>query len=221
MKNIIRTSALSIFLLFLLASGLSQDLDLIVTAKGDSIACRIDSIGETYIYFEMKSQNHWTPTHFGLTDVSEYKRNAIDEKQYIYKSGTSIIESPRQEVGSTRDIQKNSVYVGVLSINYGRLIPFDRVGLTISGSLSFLTSLDEGGIGFMVESTLLTGGGVKHFFEPGIMLYYDNDVDWPMPFVRTGYRYQGPEGFLFRVAPLWGYLDGFSFLPALSLGYSF
>ena len=221
MKRLVLIAIASVAFVSITDVCMAQDYDLIVTTKGDSIACHIDSIGETYIYFEMKSQNHWTPTHFGLTDVSEYKRNVIDEKQYIYKSGTSIIESPRQEVGSMRDIQKNSVYVGVLSINYGRLIPFDRVGLTISGSLSFIISLDEGGIGFMVESTLLTGGGVKHYFEPGIMLYYDNHVDQPWPFVRTGYRYQGTEGFLFRVAPLWGYMDGFSFLPALSLGYSF
>ena len=71
----------------------------------------------------------------------------------------------------------------------------------------------------MIESTLLTGGGVKHFFEPGILVYFDNDVVWPM--VRTGYRYQGPEGFMFRIGALWGYLDGFGFLPAVSIGYSF
>ena len=219
MKKMILPPAISVVILLVATCGFAQDYDLIVTTKGDSIACRIDSITETHIYFEMKSQNHWAQTHIDFADVSEHKRNAIDKKQYIYQSGTSIIESPRQELGSMRDIQKNSVYVGVLSINYGRLIPFDQVGLTFSGGLSFVTSLDGGGIGFMVESTLLTGGGVKHFFEPGILVYFEDDDVGPM--VRTGYRYQGPEGFMFRVAALWAYLDGFGFLPAVSIGYSF
>jgi len=221
MKNIIRVSVLSILILLLLNSAYGQNLDLIVTEKGDSIACRIDSIDDRQIFYEMKFQGKWIHTHIQRSAVSEYKRNAILEKEYTYKSGTSIIESPRQDFGSMHDIQKNSLYIGVLSINYGRLFPFDRMGVTVSGGLSFVTSLDGGGIGFMLESTLLTGGGVKHFFEPGIFLYYDNDVEWPQPFVRTGYRYQGPEGFLFRIASLWGYMDGFSFLPAVSIGYSF
>jgi len=219
MKNIIRTSALSIFLLFLLASGLSQDLDLIVTAKGDSIACRIDSIGETYIYFEMKSQNHWTQTHFGLTDVSEYKRNAIDEKQYIYKSGTSIIESPRQEVGSMRDIQKNSVYLGIGTLCYGRTFPGNPVGFAIGIGIA---SAD--GFGIYAEATMLIGRD-KHYFETGLsaaIVTLVDDPDFLGPIIRCGYRYQGPKGFLFRSAPTLGLIDGDIIpLPALSLGYSF
>ena len=117
------------------------------------------------------------------------------------------------------NLPRNSVYVGVLSVNYSRMIPGDRLGVTIAGGLSFVTALDGGGIGFMVESTLLTGGGIKHFFEPGILVYFDADVTWLM--VRAGYRYQGPEGFLFRIGPLFGYLDGFGVLPAISIGYSF
>jgi len=220
MKNILLSSAITVLLLLIGAFSYSQDYDLIVTAKGDSIACRIDSISDTHIYFEMKSQNKWAHTHIVLTDVSDYKRNAIDNKLFIYKSGTSIIESPKPPLAtSMRDIQKNSVYVGILSINYARMIPGERVGVTVAGGFSFVTALDGDEIGYMLESTLLTGGGTKHFFEPGILLYFDPDIFWPN--VRTGYRYQGPEGFLLRAGFLWGYVDGFSFLPALSIGYSF
>ena len=81
-KNVL-SSAFTVLLLFLVASSYAQDLDLIVTAKGDSIACRIDSISDTHIYFEMKSQNKWALTHITHTEVTEYKRNAINEKQYI------------------------------------------------------------------------------------------------------------------------------------------
>ncbi len=84
------------------------------------------------------------------------------------------------------------------------MIPGERIGVSLTGGFSFVTALDEGGMGFMIESTLLSGG-IKHFFEPGVLLYFEKDTFWPM--VRIGYRYQG--------------LDGFSVLPAVSVGYSF
>jgi len=108
-KNVL-SSAFSVLLLFLIASSSAQDLDLIITAKGDSIACRIDSISDTHIYFEMKSQNKWAHTHIIHTDVSEYKRHAINEKQYKYESGTSIIKFRIQPVTSIRELPRNSLY---------------------------------------------------------------------------------------------------------------
>lgn len=99
--------------------------------------------------------------------------------------------------------------------------------ITLSGGLAYFY-----GIGFLVESTMLIGNN-KHFFEPGIMgfCFFDlstgtvlkaYDTDLIEVAVRTGYRYQGPKGLLFRVAPLFYFCDGeFSILPALSLGYSF
>jgi len=220
MNKKILSSVFSVFFLLLFTCGLSQDYDLIVTTKGDSIACRIDSISETHIYFEMKSQNNWAHTQIGLTDVSEYKRNAIDKKQFVFKAGTSIIESPKPaSPGSIRDIQKNSVYVGILSFSYARMIPGEHVGVNLAGGLSFLGAIFGDGVGFMGEISLLTGGGVKHFFEPGFFIVTDFDDTFPM--VRAGYRYQGPDGFSFRAGILLGYDDGLSGLPALSIGYSF
>ena len=226
MKKMILPPGISVVILLVATCGLAQDLDLIVTTKGDSIACRIDSITETHIYFEMKSQNKWAHTQIGLTDVSEYKRSAIDRKKYVFKAGTSIIESPKTaSPASIRDIQRNSVYVGILTVNYSRMIPGDRVGFTVAGGISFIAG------GLLAETTILIGG-TKHFFEPGFGAYcgfeidYDEGIDYNslmfMAAIRTGYRYQGPEGFLFRVAPLFGVSDGdFGILPALSIGYSF
>ncbi len=51
MNKKILPSFLSVFFLLLVTCGLSQDYDLIVTTKGDSIACRIDSINDTHIYY--------------------------------------------------------------------------------------------------------------------------------------------------------------------------
>jgi len=144
----------SVFFLLLFTCGLSQDHDLIVTTKGDSIACRIDSITETHIYFEMKSQNHWSQTHIDLTDVSEHKRNAIDKKQYVFKSGSSIIESPGPgPAASIRDIQKNSVYVGLGTLIYSRMFPVNKVGITLGAGI-----FNFDGWGLLVESDVLLAG---------------------------------------------------------------
>ena len=161
MKHEILPAVIAFFFLFIGVKSYSQDYDLIVTAKGDSIACRIDSISDTHIYFEMKSQNKWAQTHIGLTDVSEYKRDAIFKKEFQYKTGTSIIESPKPPIpASIRDIQKNSVYLGILSINYARMFPAgDHVGITLGGGLYHFDAT-----GVVGESTVLVGG-VKHFFE--------------------------------------------------------
>ena len=220
MNKKILLSVFSVFFLLLFTCGLSQDYDLIVTTKGDSIASSIDSITKTHIYFEMKSQNKWAHTHIGLTDVSDYKRNAIEKKQFVFKAGTSIIESPKPaSPGSIRDMQKNSVYVGILSLSYARMIPGEHVGFNLAGGLNFAGALFGGGVMLMGEISLLTGGGTKHFFEPGFFIVTNFDETFPM--VRTGYRYQSPDGFLFRAGILLGYDDGLSGGPSLSIGYSF
>lgn len=162
-KKIIQSILLAIF--FLLAnSGLAQDYDLIVSTKGDSIACHIDSVTE-----------------------SAYRGN----------------------------LPSNSVYIGIMSISYSRVFAGNPVGITIGIGLSYIDAP-----GLMIESTLLKGKN-RHFFEPGIMGVYQSDLGGGV-FIRAGYRYQGPKGFLFRAAPLLGYIDGgFMPLPAISIGYSF
>ena len=231
MNKKILPTVFSAFFLLHFTCGLSQDHDLIVTTKGDSIACRIDSITETHIYFEMKSQNHWSQTHIDLTDVSEHKRNAIDKKQFVFKSGSSIIESPRPApAASIRDIQKNSVYVGMGTLIYSRMFPGNKVGITLGAGI-----FNFDGWGLLAESDVLLGG-IKHFFEPGFMFLYSLEpeqvysedgkiVGELSPFgvtFRTGYRYQGPKGLLIRAAPNFIFFgEDFYVLPALSLGYSF
>jgi len=175
----------------------------------------------------MKSQNRWAHTHIGLTDVSEYKRDAIFRKEFVYKTGTSIIKSPKPDLpASIRDIQKNSVYMGILSINYARMFPAgDKVGISLGGGLYHFDAT-----GVVGEITVLVGG-VKHFFEPGIMGVYffvsgsDPDEEDPIAgaaSIRVGYRYQGPGGLLLRAAPNFIFINGdFSVFGGLSIGYSF
>jgi len=228
MRNELLSSALTLLFLFAGAFVYSQDYDLIVTTKGDSIACHIDSITDSHIYFEMKSQNKWAQTYIELTDVSDHKRDAIYRKEFVFKTGTSIIESPKPEVPtSIRDIQKNSVYMGIFSINYARMIPAgDKVGITFGAGLYHMDAT-----GVVGESTVLVGG-VKHFFESGIMGVYffgssialdeeEDDSIMGGASIRLGYRYQGRGGLLLRAAPNFIYAEDFFVFAALSIGYSF
>ena len=225
MRNVFLSSVLAAFLLFMVASCYSQNLDLIVTTQGDSIACRIDSITESHLYFEMNNLNKWIHTNIEKEKVAEYKQNEIDKRLYNFKPGTSIITSLKPEYPtSIRDIQKNSVYVGIGTLMYSRLMPLDQFGITLGvGIFNF------DGWGTLAECTVLKGG-VKHFFEPGIMgflVFSPNSQDSEDPSaggatIRLGYRYQGPGGLLLRAAPNLIFTDGdFYIFPALSVGYSF
>ena len=224
----------SFFFLLLLSVNFgtfAQQYDLIVTIRGDSIACNIDSITSTSVYFEMKYEDVWINTHMDRKDVSEYEYDAIDGNMYVFKPGTSYIKSPSQtHPASNRFIRKNSVYAGILSINYARTIPVDQVGITIGGGFLWID-----GPGFVIESTVLIGSN-RHFFEPGIMGFsifntstgeiadpYDSDDKLAGVTVRMGYRYQGTRGFLFRAgANLAFFVGGEVYVyPALSVGYSF
>ena len=221
---------LSVFFLLLVTSGYSQSLDLIVTSKADSIACHIDSISDTHIFYRMKSHSAWINTQIPLSEVLEYKENTISKRDYVYKPGTTIIDTPIQAISaaSMHHVRKNSVYLGILSINYARMVPLSQTtGLTIGGGV-----INIDGWGVVVESSLLFGG-FRHFFETGIMGAYifapnqepDNpesgDVVSAVTF-RIGYRYQAPGGFLFRVAPNLIFSTEDTFIaPGLSIGYSF
>ena len=213
---------LIILLLAALSRIYSQDYDLVVTTKGDSIACRIDSITDTHIYFEMKINKYWTHTNINKTDVIEFKRNIINKRQVVFKNSTSYIAYLKKDTAeSIRDIQKNSVYLGLTSVNYSTMIPGDRVGFAVGGGFNFII------LGVQAEGTLLIGN-TMHFFEPGIMTCFGFLKFYDYPFrsimIRAGYRYQGPKGFLFRIAAMSGYGFGepeFVILPTASIGYSF
>ncbi|MCK4879014.1 MAG: hypothetical protein KAS82_00090 [Bacteroidales bacterium] len=204
----------------------SQELDLIVFTKGDSIACRIDSITGTHIYYEMKFQGVWIQTHSSRSDVLEYKQDAVNRKEFVFKPGSTIIESTRSALSeSLYTVRRNAVYLGMGTLMYSRLIPGDRVGMTLGGGV-----FNFDGWGVIGESTVLKGG-IKHFFESGIMLFCfldlsssepEEEVDRFGATFRIGYRYQGPRGLLIRAAPNVIYYEGdFLLFPALSLGYAF
>jgi hypothetical protein len=81
-----------LIVLCILSNSYSQDYDLIVNTKEDSIACFIDSIADSIIYFKMIHNDHWIHTIINKNDVIEYKYNAIEKNLVVFKPGSSYIE---------------------------------------------------------------------------------------------------------------------------------
>ena len=65
--------------LFLVSTLYAQTCDLIVNTKGDSIACKIDSLADEEIHFTMKINGNWQSTKIGRSQVIEYQYDAIDK----------------------------------------------------------------------------------------------------------------------------------------------
>lgn len=219
MKRFVLTAITGVAFFLFTDLGLAQEYDLIVTTKGDSIACQIDSITESSIYFRMKVKGDWTPTSISLDMVSLQQQNVIEKKQYIFDPGSSIIKSVY-----TGLLPRNSVYAGIGTVTYARTFLGNPYGITLAGGVLYIDAP-----GVLLESTFLVGG-FRHWFEPGIMGYYlfnnatstEENNSLAGISIRMGYRYQGPRGFLLRAAPLVTYLDKhIILLPGLSLGYSF
>ena len=98
-----------LILLSLFTKSYGQLYDLIVTTESDSIACHIDSITDSYIFYEMKHSGNWINTKLVIEEVKEYKHDIIDKKKYIFKAGTSYINKLTSESKSIKNIQKNSM----------------------------------------------------------------------------------------------------------------
>jgi len=182
----------------------SQDYDLIVTNEGDSIACRIDSITDAYIYFEMKSNNVWTHTHMDMDKVSKFKRLELDRKKIRLKPGTSILlpsDQVRQGPASMWEIRKNSLVIAndflfSITLSYERLIPVhDAVGIVLRGGTGISGESGEELV-IMGQGSMLIGQR-KHFFETGVGYYQTLNYS-PSFFPLIGYRYMGFKGLIIK-----------------------
>jgi hypothetical protein len=187
----------------------AQQYDLIITKTGDSVACHIDSVAGSNIYFRMMNRHVWVNTNIGMDEVTAYTYNAITQKEVKFKRGSTQIQSGRMKADtnlSIRSIQKNSVFVGfvitALTFNYERIVPLtDKMGLSFRGGAGY--DFYNKNLLAMVETNLLVGGA-KHYFELG--LGYQVPASFPgFIIVRPGYRYQAVNGFLFKLYPLYFY----------------
>ena len=209
-----------LILLLFFYNAYSQNYDLIVTTTGDSISCRIDSITNTEIYFEMKVNNNWFHTYTNKNDIIEYKLNAIDKKLVIFKSGTSYIVSSREH--------KNVLYAtaGIFFLYYGVNVNYERMiresndrfiqSLWIRVGAGVITDWsDDEGINLITTITALTGKRNSHF-EFALGATHQGEYILIFPAGNLGYRYQKPKGgFVFRTG------IGWPETIYLSFGYSF
>ena len=114
-----KKSLLLLFLVFNVCFLFGKKLDLIVTANGDSIACKIDSISADNIHFTAKKNKVSFTSHVELTAVSEYKYSFIEESRVKPIQGTIFFHSNPIE---NLSLNKNAIYatVGFFGV-YGTL----------------------------------------------------------------------------------------------------
>ena len=192
----------------------SQNFDLIVTIKGDSIACNIDSITAVDLHYEMKFRNNWIHTQINKSQVREYKLSAISKETAKFKSGTSYLDS-RIQLETNKSMNKNSIYVENLvifpSINYDRFLSLSsHAGIILKVGLSYYAAPF-----FIAESSFLIGNERSHFevgggFGGKYMLG---------PFGRLGYRFIGRKGLVIKGGIL--IVKNVPVFPSFGIGYSF
>ncbi|MBE0653601.1 MAG: hypothetical protein IH594_07370 [Bacteroidales bacterium] len=221
MKKYVFFTAMMILFLLEANDAFTQNYDLIVNLKGDSIACHIDSISGQYLYFEMKIYNDWVHTKTRLAEIDFYEYNSIHPRDYRFEAGSSVIKSVYTET-----LPRNSIYIGIITLSYSRIFLGNPVGIAVAAGGLYIDAAP----GIWMETSLLKGKS-KHYFEPGINFFYifntetlpgaDNSLKGFG--LRIGYRYQAPGGFLFRISPNVIFTEDGEIvpLPALSLGYSF
>lgn len=229
-----------LLLLSLFNNSYGQYYDLIVTTESDSIACRIDSITDTHIYFEMKNLGRWTHTHADKTDIVEYKRDAIDKRLFVFKTGTSYVESYKLQIST----ENKPGIAGFIELG-GKGYYSANIDFRIKNNHRLSIGITELDYAYYNKSTGHSTDG--SFLSPGIMYYYIAgrgpsyfelgagmstsyrfDLDYsPEDHILSfhgviGYRYQKKDGFLFRTGFTPFYRPNSWFLPlfGISLGYS-
>ena len=199
MKKII----LIIIFVFATTFSYSQYLDLIITNNYDSIACNIDSITETSIYFEMKTPNKLVSTYISRELTISYELDIIDSNKVIFRPGTSYIErietkDPEIKTSTLQNIPRNLIYAEYnilnLSINYEKMIPLSRrFGVALrAGVFAFDHYRVIGGLNIIF-------GGPRHFIEAGFtvpIIKPNGDYVYSL-----GYRYQSKTGITFKASP--------------------
>jgi hypothetical protein len=205
----------------------AQQYDLVVTTRSDSIACRIDSITDSRLFFSVRHGGKWMPTFLDKEKVMDYQIDVLDKKSIRHKSHASsdatLAQSSSDTISKT-SIRKNSLYYELFgnglffgSVNYDRILPVDRkFYMVIRGGLAFYEKP------FLLAEVSGLFGSRKHFFDTGIgsSTFFIINGDSPEIFLHAGYRFQGKNGLLLRVTPMYCLNKNFIWF-GLSAGYSF
>jgi len=239
----------TLILLSLATSSYGQHYDLIITSDRDSIACHIDSITDTHVYFEMKSGGNWINTKIEKAYIVNYKQNAIDKNLFVFKEGTTYIESSKQQIST-----ENKPGVAVFFELGGKGFYSANIDFRIKNShrLSIgLTELDydyfDEAKGYGTQTSHLSPGIMYYYLKGNKTSYFEFGLgistsprlnvnykyvdpieggeysDHPLSLHGVlGYRYQKQNGLLFRIGFTPFYRPRVWFLPliGISLGYS-
>lgn len=203
-KRISKIYYLLVLILFAFANNtFSQDYDLIVSAKKDSIACHIDSISGNTIYFEMRYNKQWIHTQYDKSQVLHYKLATINKKDVTFKKGTSLIINPATL--PINQIRRNivfanasySLYHYTFSLNYERILFVSENakrtwGYRVGGGI-----IDNSGKIAIVSFNNLRGKG-RDKLEMNIGAAYINEPHsygnhYISPVLAVGYRRQSTD----------------------------
>ncbi len=215
-----------LILISFFTNSYGQFYDLIVTTERDSIACRIDSITDTHVYFEMKFNSNWIHTNLNIEKIIEYKMNEIDKKEVVFKQGSSYFESRK-----SYNITKNAIVISndfllSVTLGYEKIIHVNnktKISMRANAGWGFLDNYPV----IIGEISLLKGKS-KHFFETGIGTHENLNGNSPPIIVTIGYRLMDNKRILLKVRPqIWIETDGDSDfgtvfpLAGISLVYRF
>ena len=152
--------------------------DLIVKTNGDSLACNIDSVTDTHIYFEMKFNDKWIHTYKRKNEIAEFKQNAFDTNTIHLKPGSSYILHSDQLPSRP----ENNLNLGIfgdfsfISIQYERLF-FINSTFFLSGKLGF---------GYNQEFQIISTQAPKEYFTYSCHITYNLNLKKEKYFLVLG-----------------------------------
>lgn len=121
-------------LLFIFSYNIfSKDYDLIVFLNGDSVACHIDSITDTHVYYMIKNRYQWVHTFIELSRISSYEFDAISKKNSYFKPGTSQLTEPDPNTPSGIALKAGIGFPEMINAGIRLQSAQFKVGLTIGG----------------------------------------------------------------------------------------
>lgn len=156
-----------VFILFCIFSS-AQNLDLLITIKGDSIACKIDSIVDKVVYYQMKSHDNWIQTSYGEDNFAHIKYDCINPSGYAFQEGTTIINGyaaktfPKKYPGK---LHLETASQDELNFYLGKAKKIQKTGIImlIAGPLS-------SGTGILIAAASYSGG-TSGGFAAGYLMF--------------------------------------------------
>jgi hypothetical protein len=220
MNRLVLTAINGVVLLFFTDFCLAQDYDLIVTTKGDSIACKVDSISRDAYYILVRMDGKKISTTIPMDQVSEFIPDAIEKNSINRIPGTIYFLS-----------DNNTVRPNAISLSLLGSSPF--IGLVIERLLGRKSGF-EIGIGYTSF-----GAGLKLYpqgsqtrkalFHAGITASYvpiPGDINGVI-YIPLGVSYFSKNhfSFAFDIGPSLLFFDHGEVFPFpfgnLKLGYRF